>query len=71
MVTAAETVVDGRTATLGGKVKVELLSPAAAKFEVVSTAPPSPQNQNAGTRKLVVRLPGKVEGVELAVRFRW
>ena len=71
MVTGAEVVIEGRTARLGGKVSVELLSPEGARFEVVSTQPGEPQNRNKGSRKLVVRLPGSVERVELGVRFGW
>jgi len=43
--------------------------PAEWVFEIVSTTPAKPQNQNAGTRKLVVRLPERVSAVTVRVRF--
>ena len=72
MVTEAEVALDGRRATLtrnGRKLVAEIRSPAEAKFEVIATQPPKPQRQNEGTRKLVVRLPAKVESLELLVTF--
>ena len=45
----------------------EIQSPDGASFDSVSTQPPPPQRQNEGTRKLVVRLPGKVRAVNIAV----
>jgi hypothetical protein len=70
MVTEAEVKIDGRRATLiraGRTMIAEILSPQEAKFEVVSTQAPAPQRQNEGTRKLIVRLPGKTEAVDLMV----
>jgi len=72
MVTDADVKIDGTRAVLrkGGKVlTARLLSPLGAKFETVSTRPPSPQRQNDGTRKLVVRLPGKVKQVKIEVEM--
>jgi hypothetical protein len=72
MVTPAEAVVHGAKAelSLGGKrLRAEILSPPGAVFEVVSTRPPAPQNQNAGTRKLVVKLADKVTRADIDVRF--
>jgi hypothetical protein len=70
MVTDAEVTLAGRKAELrkaGQAVAAEILSPATARFETVPTTPPPPQNQNEGTRKLVVRLPGKVDNVDVIV----
>jgi hypothetical protein len=70
MVTDAQVEVKGRTAELskdGRMLIAEIQSPADGRFEVVSTEPASPQNRNAGTRKLVVRLPGKVKELNLIV----
>ncbi|MBI4877082.1 MAG: heparinase II/III family protein [Acidobacteria bacterium] len=70
MVTDAEVTLKGRTAELsknGWKLLAEIRSPDGARFDTVSTAPPAPQNQNAGTRKLVVRLPEKVRQLDLRV----
>jgi len=72
MVTEAEVVLHGKTAELrknGKTLKATIDSPANGVFEIVSTTPPEPQNQNAGTRKLVVRLPEKVKDVTLRVSF--
>jgi len=70
MVTVAAVTPDGPTAELRiGKqaVTAQILSPAGAKFDVVSTQPPEPEAQNKGTRKLVVRLPEKVTELRLVV----
>ena len=70
MVTEAETVIEGRMATLrrdGRVVKARIVSPEDARFEIVATAPPMPQRQNEGIRKLVVRLPGKIRRVDIRV----
>jgi hypothetical protein len=72
MLTEAEVSIDGKHALLkknGRTLRAEIQSPVAAKFDVVSTQPPAPQRQNEGTRKLVVRLPGKVESAEIVVAF--
>ncbi len=73
MVTEADVTVNGRKAELtknGKKLTATIESPANAVFEVISTTPPKPQNQNAGTHKLAVRLPGKVTDVTLRVRLQ-
>ena len=53
---------DGRTATLaqdGRTLRVEALSPGAARFRVGSTKPPTAEeNQNEGTAMLVLDVPG-------------
>ena len=69
MVTASEVKLDGRVATLGGKVRAEIVSPADARFDFVSTQPPAPQNPNQGTRKLAVRLPEKATRVKITVKL--
>ncbi len=70
MVTEAEIQLDGASATLrrnGKTLRARILSPERAVFEIVSTQPPQPQRQNEGTRKLVVRLPGKVTNADIRV----
>ncbi len=70
MVTGAEVTLRGREAVLamGGKqMRARIESPANARFAVESTQPPAPQRQNEGTRKLVVRLPGKVDAADIRV----
>jgi hypothetical protein len=47
-----------------------ILSPKDAVFDVESTTQARPQNPNTGTRKLVVRLPGKVTSTRIEVAFR-
>jgi len=72
MVTDAAVSVKGSRAELakpGWVLSAEVLSPKGAVFETVSTTPPPPQRQNEGTRKLVVRLHGKVTDLRLAVRL--
>jgi hypothetical protein len=73
MLTEAEVSLDGRKATLsrdGKKVSAEIRTPANARFDVAGTQAPAPQRQNEGTRKLVVRVPGKVESLDLTVVFQ-
>jgi hypothetical protein len=70
MVTEADVKLDGRRATLRAgerSMLVEIATPDNAMFDVVPTQAPSPQRQNEGTRKLVVRLPDKVQTVDLRV----
>jgi len=72
MVTDADVKIDGRRAQLvkaGKTMRAEVLSPAGATFEVVSTQPPAPQRQNENTRKLVVRLQSPIEKTRIEVRF--
>jgi hypothetical protein len=70
-VTDAQVAADGATATLtknGKGLSARILqAPEGARFEVVSTKPESPQKQNEGTRKLVVRLPAKVTQASVEV----
>jgi hypothetical protein len=73
MVTRATPELHGRTVRLRQFRKVlegEIHSPAGAAFDVVSTQPPLPQDQNAGTKKLVVRLPERVTKTSIDVTFR-
>ncbi len=70
MVTEGEVLLNGATAELIRKdaaVTARILSPAGAKFEVMSTEPPPRERPNPGTRKLVVRLPGKTASVRIVV----
>ncbi|MCS7316191.1 MAG: heparinase II/III family protein [Bryobacteraceae bacterium] len=70
MVTDAEVKLEGRGAELrkpGWRLAARILRPEHARFDVVSTTPPPPQNPNHGTRKLVVRLPAKVTDLRLVV----
>ena len=72
MVTDANVDVHGATAILmkGSKVMtLRLSSPEDGEFAIVSTQPARPQRQNEGTRKIVVRLPGKVKHVRIAVEM--
>ncbi len=56
--------------TKNGKViTLRLSSPEGGVFAIVPTQPAKPQRQNEGTRKLVVRLPGKVKHVRIAVEM--
>lgn len=72
MVTDAEVTVQGRKAVLrkGDRaLQAEVLSPADARFEIVSTKQEPPQNANLGTKRLVVRLSGKTTRARIEVRF--
>ena len=74
MVTDAQVTIDRNHAQLqkgDSKLAAEIVSPKDAVFDTVSTAPPSAQeNPNTGTRKLVVRLKGKVTSTRIEVAFR-
>lgn len=73
MVTRSTITVEGRRATLrqfGHTLQATIHSPERAVFDVVSTQPPSPQDQNTGTRKLVVRLPGRITDASIDVTLR-
>lgn len=74
MVTDAQVTVHRNTARLekaAAALQAKILSPKSAVFDTVSTTPFSPQeNPNKGTRKLVVRLKGKVKNVRIAVMFQ-
>jgi hypothetical protein len=74
MVTDAEVILRGRKAELhkdGKTLVASIESPQTGIFEIVSTTPPEPQNQNKGTRKLAIRLPEKVTTVKLQVRLEY
>jgi len=49
------------------RVKAQILQPAGAHFEVTKADPPPPQAQQPNVRKLLVRLPGAVGELRLAV----
>jgi len=74
MVTDAQITLAGNQARLqkgAATLQAEITSPKDATFEVVSTTPPLPrEDQNKDTRKLVVRLPGKITRARIEVRFR-
>lgn len=73
MVTRASITLEGNRATLkqfGHSLEAEIHSPERAVFDVISTQPANPQDQNLGTRKLVVRLPGKITQAAIDVTFR-
>ena len=60
---------DGATATLklgDARLRAAILEPKGAVFETASATPPKPQNQNAGVRRLLIRLP-KASRARLAV----
>src|SRR5581483_2118333 len=63
MVTDAQVTINDNHAKLtknSSMLEAEIVSPKGAVFDVVSTTPPSPEeDQNKGTKKLVVRLKGK------------
>jgi hypothetical protein len=72
MVTAAKVSLDGDKAVLtqdGRTLEAEILTPAGARFETVSTRPPSKQErQNEGTRMLAVNVqPAVGRRVEISV----
>ena len=70
MVTGAEVTLEGRTAWLragDASLHARIVAPPDAVFEVTPTTAAPPQNPNRGTRKLVVRLPGKVSELRLVV----
>jgi len=70
MHTEAKVDLNGKSAVLrlgDSRLLARILEPAGARFELISASPPPPQRQNRNVRKLVVRLPGKVDNVRLAV----
>ena len=63
---------EGRSAVLAlGEARLlgRILEPAGARFDLISATPPPPQAQQPNVKKLVVRLPGKVTNVRVAVLF--
>lgn len=74
MVTDAQVTINHNHARLernGVALGAEIVSPKNAVFDTVSTAPPTPEeDQNKGTKKLVVRLKGKVSSTIIEVVFR-
>jgi hypothetical protein len=73
MVTDADVTVNDRRAVLrkgGEALTAEIASPASATFEVISTKQEPPQNNNLGTKKLGVRLSGKITEARIEVRLR-
>ena len=72
MVTRATPKVDGARVVLehkGKRLYGRVLAPEGARFETVSANPPKPERQQPDATKLVVRLPGKVREVRVAVAF--
>ncbi|MCX5655526.1 MAG: heparinase II/III family protein, partial [Planctomycetota bacterium] len=72
MVTQAKVTLDKCNVALeqGGKrLYGRILAPEGAVFETVSCSAPPPEHQQPDARKLVVRLPGKVTSLRLAVAF--
>lgn len=70
MVTDAEVSVNGQTAELtkeGWTLSAEIRTPRHAVFDLASTKAPPPQAQNAGTRKLVVRVGERVTDLDLSI----
>jgi hypothetical protein len=70
MVTEAEVQVEGRRAVLsrgGATLYAQIVSPADAVFDTVSTNPGAPQNPNLGTKRLIVRLSGKTKQAKIEV----
>jgi hypothetical protein len=73
MVTAADVTLNGREAVLslaGKRMLAKIETPSDARFEIISTQPPQPQRQNEGTRKLAVRLPAKVQSLDLTLTLK-
>ena len=72
MVTRARPEIEGDRVVLerdGKRLYGRVLAPEGARFDTVSANPPKPQRQQPDAVKLVVRLPGKVREVGLAVAF--
>jgi hypothetical protein len=73
MVTEGDVKLDGARATLskgGATLHAEIVSPKDAAFDLVSTNPGPPQNANLGTKRLIVRLSGKVKQAKIEVRLQ-
>jgi hypothetical protein len=73
MTTDAEVALDGRRATLrkgNALLTAEIMSPADAEFEIVSTKQEPPQNANLGTKRLVVRLSRKITKARIEVKLQ-
>jgi hypothetical protein len=74
MVTDAEVSIDKSRARLTkgtAALQAMIRSPKDAVFDTVSTTPSTPEeNPNKDTRKLVVRLQGKVTKAQIEVTFR-
>jgi hypothetical protein len=68
--TRATIAIEGEKATLTqgtATMIAQILSPAGAKFEVISANPPPPQKQQPDVHNLIVRLPGKVTSARIVV----
>ncbi len=74
MVTDAQITLNGNHARLQkgtAALDAEIVSPKGAAFDTAATTPPLPEeDQNKGTKKLVVRLKGKVTRTRIEVVFR-
>ncbi|MFA5189190.1 MAG: heparinase II/III family protein [Verrucomicrobiia bacterium] len=63
-----ETDADRATLTQGrAKLEARILSPAGARFEVISANPPPPQHQQPNAHNLTIRLPAKTTQTRIAV----
>jgi hypothetical protein len=70
MMTDAEITVNGQTAELtkeGWTLSAEIRTPRHAVFDVVAAKAPPPQAQNAGVKKLVVRMSERVTDLDLNI----
>jgi hypothetical protein len=68
--TRAQIALHGDKATLmQGKARMQarILSPAGARFEIISANPPPPQAQQPDVRNLIIRLPEKTSDVRIVV----
>ncbi|MFZ2640381.1 MAG: heparinase II/III family protein [Verrucomicrobiia bacterium] len=68
--TKAKIETDAGCATLTqgrAKLEVRILSPAGARFEVISSNPPPPQHQQPNVHNLTIRLPAKTTQTRIAV----
>ena len=70
MLTRADIALDGPRAVLsqgGRRLHVRILEPAGAAFGTMDANAPPPEAQQPDVRRLVVRLPGQVKSLRLAV----
>ncbi len=73
MVTNARITLNRGTALLqkgDAELEARILSPADAEWGVMTTVAPPPQNPNLGTKKLVVRLSGKVTKTRIEIALK-
>ena len=68
--TPAKVALQGASATLvqnGKSMRLQILEPAGAMFDVASATAPPPQQQNKGVSNLIIKLPSLVEKTRIAV----